>query len=137
MLIAGDLRPLYVAWLACGTYDEALKPPVPAGLDQLPPALEAMAEFYELSEGLLKAAAECSPPLAKSRNDGDTKIKTWIAKRSKDELKLLVENLLTGDVVAVRSEALGRIRDEAGIAQWPTAASTRTRAPIECDGRSR
>ena len=37
-LIGGDLRPLYLAWLACGYEDEATEPPVPAGLATLTPA---------------------------------------------------------------------------------------------------
>ena len=41
LLIAGDLRPLYLAWLACA-YEDDLEPPVPAGLKKLGPSLEAM-----------------------------------------------------------------------------------------------
>lgn len=130
LLMAGDLRPLYVAWLACGADDETLEPPVPAGLDQLPPSLRALAEFYELSDSLLAAAAECSPPLPKGSIDSSALTKTWIARQSRDELKLLVERLLTGDIPIVRCETLARIRDEAGATQWPTASPTRTLAQL-------
>src|SRR5438874_1180233 len=41
-LIGGDLRALYLAWLACPGDEESLEPPVPAGLGKLTPALEAM-----------------------------------------------------------------------------------------------
>lgn len=56
LLIGGDLRPLYVAWLACNGDDEALEPPVPAGLGKLTPALKALAKFYEVSLDLIAAA---------------------------------------------------------------------------------
>jgi hypothetical protein len=40
-----------------------------------------MAEFYELNDKCLKAAAKRSPPLGKSSDMGDT-LKAWIAKQS-------------------------------------------------------
>ena len=126
LLMAGDLRPLYLMWLACSGDDEAQEPPVPSGLDKLPPSLIAMAEFYELSDGLLEAAAERSPPLPKGGDDSGARTKAWIARQSKDELRGLVERLLTDDVAVVRGEALARIRDEAGATEWPMAEATRT-----------
>lgn len=126
LLMAGDLRPLYVAWLACCGDDETQEPPVPAGLDQLSPSLIAMAEFYELSDGMLEAAAERSPPLPKGGDDIGTRTKAWIARQSKDELRELVERLLTNDVAVVRGETLARIRDESGATEWPMAQPTRT-----------
>lgn len=126
LLMAGDLRPLYVAWLACSGDDDALEPPVPAGLGALPPSLIAMADFYELSEGLLEAAAECSPMLPKGSDDIGTRTKAWAARQSKDELQELVTRLLTDDVAVVRGETLARIRDEAGATAWPVTEPTRT-----------
>lgn len=126
LLMAGDLRPLYVAWLACSGDDDALEPPVPAGLGALPPSLIAMAEFYELSDGLLEAAAECSPMLPKENDDIGTRTKAWVARQSKDELQKLVARMLTNDVATVRGETLARIRDEAGATAWPTTEPTRT-----------
>lgn len=63
LLMGGDLRALYLAWLICPYEDEALEPPVPAGLGKLTSALKAMAEFYEISEDLIAAAALRSPPM--------------------------------------------------------------------------
>ncbi len=59
-----------------------MEPPVPAGLDELPRSLIAMAEFYELSDGLLEAAAECSPVLPKGLDDIGTRTKVWAAGQS-------------------------------------------------------
>ncbi len=77
MLVAGDLRPLYVAWLACNHDEEALEPPVPAGLGNENGVLDAMAKFYGIQPGLIAAAARRSPAIAEP-NDRD-KIEKWLA----------------------------------------------------------
>ncbi len=129
LLIGGDLRPLYIAWLACACDEESLEPPVPAGLDKLTPALEAMADFYEVSGDLLVAAEQCSPPLPKATDAGGT-LQDWIAKQSKDELRELVRRLLEGDPAATRAETLAQIRDQSGAAAWPMAEPARTLAQL-------
>ncbi|MFC7341368.1 hypothetical protein [Saccharopolyspora griseoalba] len=67
-LLAGDLRPLYLAWLAgYGTWerdefafdreaDELAEPPLPAGLDELTTAQQHLAEFLRLDADLLAEA---------------------------------------------------------------------------------
>ncbi len=74
-LAAGDLRPLYLAWLsayggwerdedAFGDEDEdGLEPPVPAGLGSLTAPQRALADFLCLDSDLLRVAAEASPGL--------------------------------------------------------------------------
>lgn len=126
LLMAGDLRPLYVAWLACNDDDEATEPPVPAGLNKLPPSLIAMAEFYEIGDDLLESVAERSPQLPKRGDDSDTRTKSWIARQSKDELQELVTRMLTEDVAGVRGETLARIRSESGATAWPVSEPSRT-----------
>jgi hypothetical protein len=128
-LIGGDVRALYLAWLACPCDDESSEPPVPAGLGKLTRAQSAMAGFYEVSDDLLAAAAERSPPLAKSTDAGRS-LKAWIDKQSKDELRSLVRQLLASEAEATRAETLSRIRDEAGGASWPLADPTRTLAQL-------
>lgn len=67
-LLRGDMRPLYLGWLArlcaCELDDDELEPPLPAGLGALSPAQSALAEFLELDPDLLAAAAAASaaPP---------------------------------------------------------------------------
>ncbi|GAA2993048.1 hypothetical protein [Actinokineospora diospyrosa] len=73
-LAAGDLRPLYIAWLAAyGTWerdedaftrdaDNDLEPPVPPGLGDLTTAQRALADFLRLDRTLLAVAAQASPP---------------------------------------------------------------------------
>jgi hypothetical protein len=72
-LAAGDLRPLYLAWLSAygvwerdeGAFDEEdedmREPPVPAGLQSLTAAQRALADFLRLDADLLDVAAEASP----------------------------------------------------------------------------
>ena len=66
-ILGGDTRLLYLAWLStAGTADvreETPEPPVPAGLNELIPALTEFCRFFELDEHLIQAAAESSPAL--------------------------------------------------------------------------
>ena len=81
-LAAGDLRPLYLAWLsgygvwerdedAFGDEDEEeAEPPVPAGLGSLTAPQRALADFLRLDSDLLQVAAEASPGLPAVKDDG-------------------------------------------------------------------
>lgn len=69
-LASGDLRPLYVAWLAgIAQYeDERPEPPLPPGLGAEDDSSRALAEWLGVSADLLAAAAEASAaPPAKVR----------------------------------------------------------------------
>lgn len=72
-LAAGDLRPLYLAWLAGlaawelaeddeEEYAREVEPPVPAGLGALTGPQRALADFLGVDMDLLAAAAEASGP---------------------------------------------------------------------------
>jgi hypothetical protein len=88
-LAAGDLRPLYLAWLAAYgawerdedtfDYDEGdeLEPPVPTGLGALTAPQRALADFLRLDADLLTIAAQASPPLAETKVD-PRKLARWI-----------------------------------------------------------
>ena len=125
LLINGDLRPLYIAWLACNYDEESLEPPVPAGLGKLPRELKALAKFYELDNKFLAAAAKRSPPLSKASDVGDT-LKVWIAKQSPKDLRTLVGKFLMNEEGGTRAKTLSRIREQIGAVTWPTAEPTRT-----------
>lgn len=117
-LMEGDLRPLYIAWLACqstlegGYYDEEEYSgeeededeegeddelrgvmPVPPGLGELTAAQQALAELLRLPEELLLAAAQYSSSIKPSANDDFV---AWIEllpqERRKDYLVRLVHN---------------------------------------------
>ncbi len=65
-LLGGDLRPLYLGWLAAvaaGTTEvDAEEPPIPPGMDRLTPAQDAFTAFLELPQEMLMIAAEQSSP---------------------------------------------------------------------------
>jgi hypothetical protein len=74
-IAAGDLRPLYLAWLSglgawAGDEDafedddeDVAEPPVPAGLGSLTASQRALADFLRVDADLLHVAAEASPAL--------------------------------------------------------------------------
>ncbi|MER7207451.1 MULTISPECIES: hypothetical protein [Streptosporangium] len=58
-LAAGDLRPLYLAWLsAVRDGEKGSAPPVPPGLGSLTAAQRALADFLRVDDDLLAVAAE-------------------------------------------------------------------------------
>jgi hypothetical protein len=80
-LATGDLRPLYLAWLAgsgAGERDEDAfdrdedhkrEPSAPPGLTMLTGAQQALADFLRLDGDLLAIAAQTSPPLDEIADD--------------------------------------------------------------------
>jgi hypothetical protein len=66
-LLNGDLRLLYLAWLAAGFAEEVpkapeemIEPPVPPNLQKLSPALQAFADLFQIDPDLITAAAIAS-----------------------------------------------------------------------------
>lgn len=122
-LAAGDLRPLYLAWLsAYGGWErnedafehedeDDVEPPVPAGLGSLTAPQCALADFLRLDSGLLQVAAEASPGLPEVNDDAGA-LATYIASlpvSDKDRLILLV----AGDETAkARMELLRGFRGD-------------------------
>ncbi|WP_194895105.1 hypothetical protein [Catenulispora pinisilvae] len=122
-LSAGDLRPLYLAWLAGAYYvldenegdqsdgdqedDYEVEPPVPAGLAQLTAPQRALADFLRVDQDLLKAAAEASAPIVdKPAADQNGAMDSWIdglTKKQKDET---LRRLLSDDHARARKEIL-------------------------------
>lgn len=116
MLIAGDLRPLFLFWLACSWGDDPV-PPIPAGLEERNGALEALAEFYEISETLLQTASrlcEASIP-----SGADLRYETWLKSQKKPALAKIVQDLLTDDPKAVQRKLMTEIRGENSTSLWP------------------
>jgi hypothetical protein len=130
-LAAGDLRPLYLGWLAAlgtkryGLDSEAgdadvLEPKVPPGLNRLTGSQRALADFLRVDADLLDAAAEASAALGKAAGDkDDVLVDRWIkglSARQKDEaLRRLLRH--DGDP-HVRTEMLRAVRPR-GIEPGP------------------
>jgi hypothetical protein len=127
-LAAGDLRPLYLAWLAAwGTwerdedafdYDEEdeREPPVPAGLGALTAPQRALADFLRLDAGLLAIAAQASPPLSETKDD-PRELARWIKDLPTSDKDRLLHQVAQGNGAQVHLELRRRLRGE------PEAAS--------------
>lgn len=122
-LAAGDLRPLYLAWLAAyGAWerdedvfdpdaDNDLEPPVPPGLSMLTAAQRALADFLRLDDELLAVAAQASPPLDQVADDPDA-LAGWVDRLPIAEKNRLLGRVLKGEAARVRMELLRRVRGE-------------------------
>ncbi|WP_328855748.1 hypothetical protein OHB01_18745 [Microbispora hainanensis] len=120
-LAAGDLRPLYLAWLsAFGAwerdedafdygFEDELEPPVPAGLGSLSAPQRALADFLRLDADLLAVAAEASPSLATDRDD-PRELATWIENLPVKEKDRLLVRVVRDETAQVRMELLRRFR---------------------------
>lgn len=87
-LLRGDLRPLYLGWLASagGLDDDALEPEPPAGLSDLTHSQQALAEFIEIDPDLLAAAATGSPRAAPIDSAQAAAIDAWLTGWSREEM---------------------------------------------------
>jgi hypothetical protein len=131
-LLRGDMRPLYLGWLArlcdCELDDDELEPPLPAGLGALSPAQSALAEFLELDPDLLAAAAAASaaPP---ARGDALRAAKAWAAELPEAELRAAMVQLVTGQGRELE-RSLG-VRHAAWLGTRQAAPARRTVGQIE------
>ncbi len=129
-LLRGDLRALYLAWLAsaarwAGADDESdewddeeegegdegddlIEPPMPPGLDQLSAPLRAFVEFFEIDQDLVDAAAIASPPL----NATTEPIERWVPLLSEAERNSFLVRAARGEVIG--AELLRRLREVGG-----------------------
>ncbi|MGW4062026.1 hypothetical protein ACWEGE_27360 [Amycolatopsis sp. NPDC004747] len=115
-LAAGDLRPLYLAWLAAyGAWerdedafdreaDNEPEPPVPAGLGTLTAAQRTLADFLRLDDDLLAVAAQASLPLA----DNSADLATWVTSLPTAEKDRHLARVMQGEGMRVRAELLRR-----------------------------
>ncbi|MBE1875444.1 hypothetical protein [Myceligenerans pegani] len=132
-LLGGDLRPLYLVFLAAigvWAYDEdafdyddgdILEPPVPTGLGDLTGAQRTLADFLRLDDDLLAEAASASPP--RGAVVGQRDAREWVAglpTTAKDEAIIA---LLAGDHAAARAELQRRFQ---GTAAGDSVEGSRT-----------
>jgi hypothetical protein len=116
-ILRGDLRALYLFWLrsaaerAGWTDDDEeaeplVEPPVPPGLGQLDPSLQAFAEFFEVDQDLIAAAAEASPDLRAT----DEPLERWVRLLPEDECNAFLLRVAQGES-HVGIELLQRLRE--------------------------
>jgi len=98
-LLRGDLRPLYLGWLAgvaAGEIpDDETEPLLPPGLSSLTAAQTALVEFLEIDPDLLAAAAAGSDLARDQEGDGNT-AREWIAALPEGECRATLRLLLEG-----------------------------------------
>lgn len=122
-LAAGDLRPLYLAWLAAyGEWerdedvfdrdaDDDLEPPVPPGLRALTASQRALADFLRLDDDLLAIAASASAPLDQTADDpGD--LAAWLTRLPVAEKDRFLARVVRGEAARVRMELLRHFHGE-------------------------
>ncbi len=117
-LARGDYRCLYLGWLRCAMVGEleedAVEPPVPAGLGRLSGALEEMARFLRVDPDLIAVAAERSPDMG-AVLPAEHAMAAWVARLPVQEKDELLLRLLRGDI-HVGHELFQRARRELGAA---------------------
>ncbi|WP_342661329.1 hypothetical protein Rruber_05079 (plasmid) [Rhodococcus ruber] len=122
-LCAGDLRPLYLAWLSgysAGETDgypfdrdveDELEPPVPPGLATLTAAQRALADLLRVDGDLLAAAARTSAPLDATLVVPG-RLEAWVTSLPVAEKNRLLLRVVEEDAVTVRRELLRRFHRE-------------------------
>ncbi len=135
-LLAGDLRALYIAWLARvdiptsgeeddeGMEDE-LEPPVPPSLGSRSGALEALADFLFVSEDLLAAAAEASPAPA-SESVPKHALAQWLSSLPVAEKDALLMRVVQGPEPLLGAELRRRFQQARPSSRVPLATAPRT-----------
>ena len=106
-LLRGDMRPLYLGWLAgvsAGEVDEeTTEPPPPPGLSRLTAAQHSLAEFLEVDQDLLTAAGLSDQQATKPDSKSDAELDAWIAELPTAEKAAMLKLLLTGHGTASRA----------------------------------
>jgi hypothetical protein len=130
MLIAADLRALYVLWL-CGAiasadeHEALMEPPVPHGLGLFPKEAADLMNFFEVDPLLVDAAA-IGIPAFDARSTQVDSVKIWLTAISEQRRNEIVQRLLSEDPTSLKGELLAEIRDSQEKASWPVESPTRT-----------
>lgn len=129
-ILAGDLRPLYIAHLAMVLDDNhfeegTIEGPVPAGLDQLTDAQQALAEYYGIGEAFLQAAA-VDLPLPNSSGPSLDQQATWLREQPQSTKDDWLLRLISDPDANVKNEILTAYRNSQNLPSWPTVIRNRT-----------
>jgi hypothetical protein len=114
-LLAGDLRALYLGWLAGvaegHVEDDAVEPPVPPGLSHLSASLAALADFLWVDDELVEAAAAGSCGDAPAGPTPE-ELAEWVRTLPEADKDAALVRVLRGEGVYLGSELLHRYRAE-------------------------
>ncbi len=99
-LLRGDMRPLYLGWLAgvsAGEVDEkTTEPPPPPGLSRLTAAQQSLAEFFEIGWDLMTAAGLSDQQAPDLDTKSDPEVDAWVAELPTAEKTAVLKLLVTG-----------------------------------------
>ena len=126
-IASGDLRALYLAWLACvqsGELDEAdEEPPCLPGLGRLSAPLEAFVEFMRIDRDLLEVAAAGSP---EAMGSAAVEVERWVSNLPEAEKTSLLVRLIEGNEPHLRAELVRRYRESRTATSSRAAVKRRT-----------
>jgi hypothetical protein len=99
-LLRGDLRSLYLGWLAGVTIGEVeegeSEPPPPQGLSRLTAAQQALLGFLEVDPDLVAATSNGDVGIDAESDDTDRQMDVWIAGLPADDSRQALKLLLSG-----------------------------------------
>ncbi|QDS94659.1 hypothetical protein FF011L_34390 [Roseimaritima multifibrata] len=98
MINRGDMRPVYLAYLALCTWfdaedDNDLEPPVPAGLKQSHPSLDRLCVYLEVDIDLLDLASEASSEL-QDQSLNSERIGEWLKSQDHEPMRAMLQRVL-------------------------------------------
>jgi hypothetical protein len=127
-LLRGDLRPLYLGWLAGARGGElregALEPEVPPGLSAPSAPQQALVEFLEIDPDMLVAAASGSARVAQADVIEADRIDAWLGEWSRDEMLAVLKLIAQGQ----GHEAERRVRSR--HAAWQKTQRSIVASPV-------
>ncbi len=134
MLIAGDLRALFVVWLcgamaSYGDIDESMEPPVPHGLGTFPEDAANLLAFFEVDPYLVDAAA-IGIPSYNANLSQESSVRAWIESVPDARRSEIIQRILSEDPVALKAELLSEIRTDLEAVEWPVEQPTRMMAQL-------
>ncbi len=129
-LLHGDLRSLYIGWLAaltCEMLDEDDMEPLSCnGLGNLTAAQQALAEFLEVDPDLLAGAGMGSPAVQETEVSR-REMEKWIGSLPREEVNLILKQLLEGKGQQAERSVRNRFAScRRGLQNGDTGAPRRT-----------
>lgn len=99
-LLRGDLRPVYLGWLAGaardGFRDDVVEPDLPSGLSTLSAAQQALVEFLEIDPDMLTAATAGSTQEPRGDAAFADRIDAWLKELPRLEMTMILKLLAQG-----------------------------------------
>jgi hypothetical protein len=140
MLIAGDLRALYVLWLCCAMDSnedmaELMEPPIPHGLAVFPSQAKELLPFFTVDPLLIDAAATGILAYQVQATQEDA-VSSWLTSMPSSKQVEIIQRLLSQDPNELKAELLSEIRQSQQAVDWPVELPKRTISELMeiCEG---